>query len=83
MQARCVFEGKKEKTVGMDKMGYVEERKEERPLIQTKPPPSPASSAASGMHAANECGRSSDLWTTDAQRGMWGRKPAVKIAAQM
>ena len=81
MQARCVFEGKKERTVGMDKMGYVEERKEERPPIQTKPP---VSSAASGMHAANECGRSSDPRTTDAQRGMWhGRKPAVKIAAQM
>ena len=80
MQARCVFEGKKEKTVGMDKMEYVEERKEERPLIQTKPP---VSSAASGMHAANECGRSSDP-RRDAQRGMWhGRKPAVKIATQM
>ena len=51
--------GKKEKTVGMDKMEYGEE--EERPLIQTKPL---VSSAASGMHAANECGRSSDPRTT-------------------
>ena len=74
--ALCIFRGKKEKTVGMDKMEY---GGLEGPLFKRsrrrRPPRPPRAECTRPMsvvgHPATH-GRDAD----DAQRGMWGRKEA-------